>query len=299
MFHKSTWLHLRIPFSFFLLPIFLFALSISPNLNPDRLLIVFAVLHLFLYPASNGYNSFFDKDEKSIGGLKNPPKVRKELYYTSLIFDVIAILLAATINITFALMVFIYGMVSKAYSHPAIRLKKYPWGSWFIAGLFQGMFTFMAAYSGINDFDYMLIIQSQVLIPGLLSSLILWGSYPMTQIYQHDEDSKRGDHTLSLKLGIRGTFHFTAICFTMAVMAFFLYFQKYYSIFYSWIFLLSLTPVLIFFGIWYMQVRKDPGSADFSRTMKLNFISAFCLNAFFIYFFLDHTQILQAIRAGY
>jgi hypothetical protein len=33
--------------------------------------------------------------------------------------------------------------------------------------------------------------------------------------------------------------------------------------------------------------------------MWLNFLSALCLNVFFIYFFLDHTQVLQAIRAGY
>ena len=32
-----------------------------------------------------------------------------------------------------------------------------------------------------------------------------WRAYPMTQIFQHEED-KRGDETLSLKLGIKGTF---------------------------------------------------------------------------------------------
>jgi hypothetical protein len=61
------------------MPVFLFALAISPNISGPRLLVVFAVLHLFLYPASNGFNSYFDKDEKSIGGLKNPPKVEKGL----------------------------------------------------------------------------------------------------------------------------------------------------------------------------------------------------------------------------
>ncbi|MEJ2004068.1 MAG: UbiA family prenyltransferase [Cyclobacteriaceae bacterium] len=299
MLHKSTLLHLRIPFSFFLLPVFLFAVAVSPNLNPQRLLIVFAVLHLFLYPASNSYNSYYDRDEKSIGGLRNPPAVKKELYYISLLFDLIAILLAFTINFTFAVMVFLYGLVSKAYSHPSVRLKKYPWISWFIAGLFQGMFTFMMAYSGINDFAVHVIIQDQVLIPAFLSSLILWGSYPMTQVYQHEEDSSRGDRTLSLVLGVRGTFHFTAICFSIGVTAFALYFIKFYDIKYALGFLIALFPVLIFFSAWYFQIRSNPEKADYTRTMRLNFLSALCLNAFFIYFFLDHTQVLQAIRAGY
>ena len=91
MFSKSTFLHLRIPFSYFLLPVYLFSLSASPNLNESKLLWVFVILHFFLYPASNGYNSYFDKDEKSIGGLKNPPPVTKGLYWLSLLLEVSAI----------------------------------------------------------------------------------------------------------------------------------------------------------------------------------------------------------------
>src|SRR5688572_19464666 len=127
MFSRSTWLHLRIPFSYFLLPAYLFALSISPNLGERNLLWSFLIIHLLLYPASNGYNSYFDKDEKSIGGLKNPPPVTKELYYVSLLLDVAAVVLAMIlINKEFAIMVLVYGLISKAYSHPSVRLKKYP-----------------------------------------------------------------------------------------------------------------------------------------------------------------------------
>src|SRR5688500_17811307 len=94
MFSRSSWLHLRIPFSFFLLPIFLFSLSLSPNFNGPRMLWVFLIVHFLLYPASNAYNSYFDKDEKSIGGLKNPPPVKKGLYFLALTFDIVAIVLS-------------------------------------------------------------------------------------------------------------------------------------------------------------------------------------------------------------
>ena len=112
MFSSSSWLHLRIPFSYFLLPVFLFALAISPNISGGHLFWVFIIVHIFLYPASNGYNSYFDKDEKSIGGLQNPPPVNKGLYYLSLSFDAIAITLGLVfINIPFAAMLFAYGLV--------------------------------------------------------------------------------------------------------------------------------------------------------------------------------------------
>ncbi len=50
---------------------------------------------------------------------------------------------------------------------------------------------------------------SDIIVPGILCTLVLWANYPMTQIYQHDEDFKRGDITLSYRLGIKGTFVFT------------------------------------------------------------------------------------------
>src|SRR6187431_225989 len=144
MFTRSAWLHLRIPFSYYLLPVFLFSLATSPNFGEKSILWTFIIVHFFLYPASNGYNSYFDKDEKSIGGLKNPPRVTKGLYYLSILFDVIAIVLGLIlINITFSIMLLVYGVISKAYSHPRVRLKKYPIAGWLVVSIFQGLFTFL------------------------------------------------------------------------------------------------------------------------------------------------------------
>ncbi len=287
MFSKSSWQHLRIPFSFFLMPVYLFALAISDNVNIKYAILVFISLHIFLYPASNGYNSYFDKDEKSIGGLKNPPKVNKGLYYLALLFDVIALLIGC-FNWGFMALLFIYGLVSKAYSHPSIRIKKYPYWSWFIAGLFQGTFTFLMAYIGINNVDLSYMINFKIIIPAFLTSLMLWGSYPMTQVYQHEEDSRRGDFTLSIKLGIRGTFYFTMTMFTIASLCFAWYFTSFYDLQMAIIYLLAMSPVVLFFFYWLSKVLKDIGKANFDNTMRLNAISAFCLNGFFIYLFLSH-----------
>ncbi len=294
MFSRSSWLHLRIPFSYFLLPVFLFSVAISPNINGSRLFWVFIILHLFLYPASNGFNSYFDKDEKSIGGLKNPPKVNKGLYYLSLLFDLIALALGYfIISPLFAVMLFSYGIVSKAYSHPAIRLKKYPVIGWIAAGFFQGAFTFKMCVIGLNDFSLGTCFNAQILIPALLTSIMLWANYPMTQVYQHEEDLKRGDNTLSVKLGIRGTFYFTALVFMVAVVQFTFYFIEFHELKYAIAFFIALAPVLVFFLFWFFKVLKDELFANYKYAMGLNFISATCLNIFFIYLFLDSSQVLQ------
>jgi 1,4-dihydroxy-2-naphthoate octaprenyltransferase len=244
MLTRSSWLHLRIPFSYFLFPVYLFALAISPNLNAGRMFWVFTILHLFLYPASNGYNSYFDKDEKSIGGLKNPPPVKKGLYFLSLLFDGVAIVLGyAKISLLFAIMLLVYGLVSKAYSHPAIRLKKYPVVGWIVTGLFQGLFTFLMCYVGINQFSLENVMHLHILVPAILTSLMLWGNYPMTQVYQHQEDVKRGDTTLSVKLGVKGTFIFTAIFFSVAVAGFVFYFIEFFQVKYAVYFLGALKKL--------------------------------------------------------
>jgi 1,4-dihydroxy-2-naphthoate octaprenyltransferase len=300
MFSRSSWLHLRIPFSYFLLPVFLFSLCISPNFNDSRIAWVFFILHLLLYPASNAYNSYFDKDEKSIGGLKNPPRVKKGLYSLALLFDALAVVLGGwKINLTFAAMLLIYGLVSKAYSHPSIRLKKHAITGWVITGIFQGLFTFIMCYTGINDYAVSQALTPAVLIPGTLTSLMLWANYPMTQVYQHEEDSKRGDRTFSLMLGVKGTFHFAAIFFTAAAAGFVLYLSAFFNPTYALLFLAILSPVLLYFFYWLALVHKNTTLADYKRTMLLNLISATCMNIFFIYLFLHHTQVLQALKGGY
>lgn len=297
MFSRSSLLHLRITFSYFLLPIFLFSASLSPNFIGDRLFWVFFILHFLLYPASNAYNSYFDKDEGSIGGLENPPPVEKGLYYLALLLDLIAIALGwIMINATFSTMLLIYGLVSKAYSHPSVRLKKYPVTGWIITGLFQGLFTVMMCYVGINDFSFEQAINLKVITAGSLAALMLWANYPMTQVYQHEEDARRGDRTFSLMLGVKGTFYFTGLVFVFVTAGFFLYFNSYYNPKYAWLFVIALSPVIVYFSYWFLKVLKNESVANYRHTMWLNLISATCLNIFFLYLFFDSTQLLQLFQ---
>jgi UbiA prenyltransferase family len=282
---KNIILHLRIPFSLFLMPVFWFA--VSQTQNPDWGVVwgLFVLLHLLIYPASNAYNSYFDKDEGSIGGLENPPPVSKELYYVSWILDLIAIIIAYFLSgwiLSMALI--IYSSISKAYSNDKIRLKKYPIISWLTVGIFQGAFTYLTVSQAVDDISLKDLWQNQYLFPAALSSLNLLGFYPMTQIYQHEEDAQRGDMTMSRLLGIKGTFMFTASIFLFVTIAFFFYFQdvQIYNFSAFVVYLLVMSPVLIYFNLWFLKVLKNENQADFHHTMRLNMLGSVCLNLFFI-----------------
>lgn len=289
MFKVSNWLHLRIPFSFYLLPVFLFSLAFVQEMEAARFFLVFIVLHFFVYPSSNGYNSYYDRDEESIGGLKHPPKVTNGLYYLSLLFLFIGLIMGLWASWVFSSMVLVYSLVSMAYSYPGIRIKKYPYLSWLIAGFFQGCFTFVMAYVGISGQTWASFLDIDIIIPGFLTTLLLWSAYPLSQVYQHREDSRRGDQTLSLSLGVAGTFTFSSIWFLISGIAFSWYFLDFRDQPWAWWgFLGAMAPVMVYFIIWFYFILWDSGKyAAYGWTMWMNRISALALNVFFLWYVLE------------
>ncbi|WP_223650724.1 UbiA family prenyltransferase [Hymenobacter psoromatis] len=273
---------LRLPFSLFLMPVFWFGLSaLREPFSWGRALGAFAVLHLLVYPASNGYNSYYDRDEGSIGGLAAPPKVTPELLTLVRLFDALALGGALLLGWRFAVLVVVYLLVSKAYSYEGIRLKKYPLLSTAVVVVFQGAFTFLMAQVGVGAGPGALFEKTNLLL-ALVSSLFLCGSYPLTQIYQHQEDARRGDRTLSLRLGIRGTFIFAAGGLLAGTLLMgFTYWQR-GEVQNLLIFLLATGPVVALFSRWAWLAWHDPALANFTWTMRMNQVSSVCLSVAFI-----------------
>lgn len=275
---RSTIQLLRFHFSFFLLPVFLFACLVNPALHPGRTMLAFIILHLFVYPASNGYNSYMDRDTSPIGGLKDPMQPTKELFKVTLIMDAVAVLLALFISFYFSAGVLIYILVSRAYSYRGIRLKKYPLTGYLTVMIFQGAFTFMISYHGCHSG----LTTSIPVLPAVISSLLIGGFYPLTQIYQHKEDLKDGVKTISYTLGYRGTFILCGILYTLAIALLFVYFNSRGEVEKFIVFSLLMSPVLFFFLKWGNAVWHDISTADFNNTMKMNVIASSCTNLTFI-----------------
>ncbi len=277
IFDKDTLLHLRLPFSFFLLPVYLFALSQAETIDWYFTGIIFISLHFFIYPASNIYNSFMDDDKGSIGGLKNPPPVTKKLFYASILFDSIGLLLCFLIGYKMVLLMIVYILISKAYSWRKIRLKKYAYFGWFIVMLFQGGYTYLLVNLATENNFSSAWFTTKNLTAMLLASLLIGAYYPLTQIYQHEEDSNRGDYTISYRLGIIGTFMFSAALFCISAFIARFYFLTFYSKIQFLIFIYSLLPAIMFFFYWLLKVNKNLANADFQHAMRMTFISSGCL----------------------
>jgi len=278
MINVSTIKLLRIPFSFFLSPIYFFALAQVPRINWFNAVLIFFIIHFLIYPASNGYNSYMDGDTESIGGLEKPPPPSRQLFWVTVVLDSIGILLSLMIGPIFTLVMLFYIGASKAYSYRGIRLKKYPYLGYFIVILFQGAVTFWLVYYGSN-------VEQNISVPWqgmLICSLLVGGFYPLTQIYQHKQDLDDGVNTISYKLGYIGTFIFCAIVYLLAwvfMAQFFISNKHGDQLLVIGIFFI---PVIVYFSRWFILVYKNSKEANFKNTMKMNWLAATCTNFSFL-----------------
>ncbi|MDB5231399.1 MAG: prenyltransferase [Chitinophagaceae bacterium] len=285
MLHRSTIQLLRFHFSFFLLPVYLFALSGLENIDKNKAVLVFIILHLLVYPSSNGYNSYMDRDTESIGGLKKPMQPTRQLFVLTVIMDIIAMLLSIWVSWVTTVACFVYILFSRMYSYRGIRLKQFPFLGYLTVILNQGGLIYWMVYNAANS-------SNQLIFPwiNMLAAIFLIGGfYPITQVYQHAADRKDGVTTISMKLGKRGTFLFSGLIYAVAFSLLFISYNsagRFTDFIYLQIFM---APVIIYFLWWTLKVWKDESVVNFKYTMRMNLLASFCTNIAFITLLILHS----------
>ena len=274
----STIQLLRIKFSFFLMPIFWFALSQINDINICKAIWVFIILHFFIYPASNGYNSYMDKDIDSIGCVEKPLPATKQLYYACIFLDIAGLLSGLLVSNFFTLLLLLYIIASKSYSYSGIRLKKIPLLSYIIAIIFQGGIVYLMVYNSCS------MSQKNFfpLLPMLTSTLFVGGFYPLTQIYQHRQDAVSNIKTISMMLGHRGTFLMAFFMSSTAMMLIAYYFASNLELDRFLVLFVCMLPSVFFLISWYIKVRRNTDQANYKNSMKMNWIAATGSNLAFI-----------------
>jgi len=275
---RSTIQLLRFPFSYFLMPVFWFALSFVQDIHVVRTVAAFVILHGLVYPSSNGYNSYMDKDESSIGGIKDPMQPAKELYIVTIIMDALAVLLSFMLSYVFGICVFTYIVFSRLYSYRGIRLKQYALAGYITVILNQGSLTFFMVYYIARQ-----NLSTDFPIAGVIAAAFLIGGfYPITQIYQHKSDEKDGVTTISMLLGKKGTFIFCALMYMVALAILFFYYNRLGQMQSFLLLQIFFIPVLVYFIRWFLKVLKNETLADFKHTMQMNWLASTCTSLAFI-----------------
>jgi 1,4-dihydroxy-2-naphthoate octaprenyltransferase len=267
--------------------VFLFAVSQASIINWLTTAIAFVILHLFVFPSSNGYNSFQDRDTGSIGGLKHPPKVSLNLFRATMLMDIVAVVSGLLISFSFSLFVFIFILMSRAYSYRKVRLKQYPVIGFLTVFIFQGAFVYLMASSAISTFSFVNFFTIKNIICMGVASLFIGSVYPLTQIYQHQADKKDGVTSLSYKLGYSGTFVFSGILFSIATVLLYYYFSMKQQQIAVVMFIVIMLPVIVYLSVWFAKVRRNTKNANFEKTMTMNLLTSTCMNLYFLVLILN------------
>jgi 4-hydroxybenzoate polyprenyltransferase len=160
-------------------------------------------------------NSAYDRDEGDIAYLRQPPPPPSRLAGFGLGLMLAGLLGAFLLPPGYRVASAICLAMSVAYSVPPFRFKAVPGADWVINMVGFGTLTPYAGWAATG-------------VPvGPVGRLVLVGFcplfaalYPLTQIYQFEEDARRGDRTLARALGERGSL---IVALAAALLAFALF----------------------------------------------------------------------------
>ncbi len=202
----------------------------------------------------------------------------RQLFLITIAMDILATLLSLFISVYFCVGVLLFILASRAYSYRGIRLKQYPFIGYLTVIIFQGALIFFIVKHGSSAGKTFTTAWSAM----LGSSLLIGAFYPLTQVYQHEQDAADGVTSISAKLGYRGTFLFSAAVFILAMICLAWYFANQLELDRFLIIQICMFPALVYFFWWMWKVFKDVGAANFKNTMTMNLIGSLCSNAAFL-----------------
>ena len=236
----------------------------------------FVNVHLLLFGGATAYNSYFDKDEGPIGGLTHPPKMKTWMHPASLLFQFGGLGWAIyTQNWIYSLIYVISLLLFWLYSTPHFRWKGDPVKSIWAIALSTGTNSFLMGYLAAGGDPVLL----QPWLAAIGVALILVSLYPVSQLFQLEDDRMRGDQTFALiygNEGIRrfylGTFQSGALLTSATILTF--------SMPLAVVFLL--TSQLTGFYIQGVIKGLEGTEEEYNYVMKIKYFTSFSFIGFII-----------------
>jgi 4-hydroxybenzoate polyprenyltransferase len=145
-------------------------------------------------------NSAFDRDEGDVAYLAGPPPPPRYLAAVAIALMAAGQILAFRPAAPYPMVYAVCFVLSLAYSVPPLRLKAVAGADWIINMWGFGTLTPYAGWAATG----LPLEPARGLV--LLAFCPLFAAlYPLTQLYQLEEDTRRGDRTLACVLGVRNS----------------------------------------------------------------------------------------------
>lgn len=207
--------HLRLHYQLFILsgPYLLGGVYVS-ELHWPRFLGQFLVVQILLFGGATAFNSFWDRDTGPVGGLRHPPPMQSWMRSAAIGLQVLGLLLAAPLGGVYLLLYVASMLLFWLYSSPLARWKGNPHLSLVAVGVSTGLNPCLMAYLAAGGSTPGSLL---VLVAAAGASLLLLSMYPVSQVFQLEEDRGREDVTFAAAYGLGGVRILFGICYAVGL----------------------------------------------------------------------------------
>ncbi|HKK24808.1 MAG TPA: UbiA family prenyltransferase [Gracilimonas sp.] len=194
-------IHLRLHYQFLILSGgYLAAALIVDEVNWVQYWVQFINVHVLLFGGATAFNSWHDKDEGPIGGLKSPPEMHQWMRSASMVLQFFGLIWAINVNWNFTIIYAVSILFFWLYSSPLTRWKGKPVLSLIAIGVSTGTNSFFMGFLAAGGYPITWFED----LTALGVFFLILSLYPVSQVFQTEEDLKRGDVTFAAKFGLKG-----------------------------------------------------------------------------------------------
>jgi 1,4-dihydroxy-2-naphthoate octaprenyltransferase len=272
----NFFLHLRLHYQFFILSgAYLLAALFVEEVKWPQFWLQFLNVHVLLFGGATAYNSWWDKDEGPIGGLKSPPKMNRWMWPVSMGLQFTGLVWAISFGWNFAIIYALSMLFFWLYSTPLARWKGKPLLSLVAIGISTGTNSFLMGFLAAGG--YPITFFEDAIALGV--ALILLSLYPVSQVFQTEEDSKRGDRTFAVQFGLIGVKRLFAILFPLgsAILGWGLYLQS-STLGHLFIGVNILAYIGLSIIVWKLKGKAN----EYHTVMKIKFLASFSFVIFIL-----------------
>lgn len=177
-------------------------------------LLHFFTVHVLLNGGVTAYNSYWDEDEGPIGGIEHPPEMKPWMHPASLLVQLAGLPIIWPEGPVFVALWLLTMGLSVAYSRKGPRWKGRPVLSLVCVGVGTGTNTFLLGYLAAGDAP----LDLEIVIAAIGVATLLLSLYPVSQIFQIEEDRRAGDVTFAARFGLAGVRRFFLVAYAAGLL---------------------------------------------------------------------------------
>jgi hypothetical protein len=262
-------IHLRLHYQFGILTApFLCGALFAGSMSWGRFALQLVNVHALLFGGATAYNSYWDRDEGPIGGLRQPPRMQAWMHPAALGLQIVGFILALDAGPAFATCYAVAAALFWLYSTPHARWKGRPLLSFVAIGGSTGLASLLMGRLAADPAP----LHAPEWLAALAVSMVLASLYPVSQVYQLDQDRSRGDRTFALVYGMTGVRRAFRILYGAGGALLALALAWHGSVYLAGVFALSAAVIGV--AIWRVLARLAGEPGEYDTVMRIKYATS-------------------------